>query len=71
MSLDEAKASGAIGLFEDRYGARVRVYSIGEFSKAVCRGPHVEHTGELAACLPNRISIQLRGRHPGFDAMNF
>jgi len=47
MSVDEAKQSGAIGLFEGRYGERVKVYSIGDFSKEICGGPHVEHTGEL------------------------
>jgi alanyl-tRNA synthetase len=47
MSVDAAKQSGAIGLFEGRYGERVKVYSIGDFSKEICGGPHVEHTGEL------------------------
>jgi alanyl-tRNA synthetase len=47
MSLDEARAGGAIGLFEERYGDRVRVYTIGDFSREVCGGPHVAHTGEL------------------------
>jgi alanyl-tRNA synthetase len=47
MSLDEAKQRGAIGLFEERYGERVKVYSIGDFSREICGGPHVEHTGEL------------------------
>jgi alanyl-tRNA synthetase len=51
LSLDEARESGAIGLFGDRYGDRVRVYTIGEgqntFSKEICGGPHVEHTGQL------------------------
>jgi alanyl-tRNA synthetase len=47
MSLAEAKSSGAIGLFEERYGDQVKVYSIGDFSREICGGPHVEHTGEL------------------------
>ena len=47
MSLDEAKHSGAIGLFGDRYGERVKVYQMGDFSKEICGGPHVESTGEL------------------------
>jgi alanyl-tRNA synthetase len=47
MSLDEAKTSGAIGLFEDRYGDMVKVYSIGDFSREICGGPHVDHTGQL------------------------
>ncbi|RIK43828.1 MAG: alanine--tRNA ligase [Chloroflexi bacterium] len=47
MPLDEARESGAIGLFEERYGERVKVYTIGDFSKEICGGPHVEQTGEL------------------------
>jgi alanyl-tRNA synthetase len=47
MSLDEAKHSGALGLFEERYGSLVKVYGIGEFSREICGGPHVAHTGEL------------------------
>lgn len=47
MTLEEAKKSGAIGLFENKYGDRVKVYTIGDFSKEICGGPHVEHTGQL------------------------
>ena len=47
MSLEEAKKSGAMGLFENKYGDRVKVYTIGDFSKEICGGPHVSHTGEL------------------------
>ena len=47
MNLEEARGSGAIGLFEERYQARVKVYSIGDFSKEICGGPHVENTSEL------------------------
>ena len=47
MSYDEAKKSGAIGLFTSKYGDRVKVYTIGNFSKEICGGPHVKHTGEL------------------------
>ena len=47
MTLEEAKASGATGLFENKYGDRVKVYTIGDFSKEICGGPHVKHTGEL------------------------
>lgn len=47
MSLEEAKQSGAIGLFENKYGEKVKVYTIGDFSKEICGGPHVSHTGEL------------------------
>lgn len=47
MTLDEAKAAGAIAFFESKYGEQVKVYSVGDFSKEVCGGPHVEHTGLL------------------------
>ena len=47
MTLEEAKNSGATGLFENKYGDKVKVYSIGDFSKEICGGPHVTHTGEL------------------------
>ena len=47
MTLDEAKASGATGLFENKYGDLVKVYSIGDFSKEICGGPHVERTGKM------------------------
>lgn len=47
MSLDEAKKKGAQGVFESKYGDKVRVYEIGDFSKELCAGPHVENTSEL------------------------
>ncbi|MCI9177606.1 MAG: alanine--tRNA ligase [Clostridia bacterium] len=47
MTLEEAKAAGATGLFENKYGEKVKVYTIGNFSKEICGGPHVTHTGEL------------------------
>lgn len=60
MSVAEARAKGAMGLFADKYGAQVKVYSIGDpeapadahansltFSREICGGPHVEHTGTL------------------------
>lgn len=47
MGLEEAKASGAIALFGEKYEQVVKVYTIGDFSKEVCGGPHVQHTGEL------------------------
>jgi alanyl-tRNA synthetase len=55
MSLPDTKASGALGYFEDKYaqlGGNIKVYIIGDdtkgyFSKEICGGPHVEHTGEL------------------------
>ena len=47
MSVDEAKGLGATGVFDDRYGDRVKVYGVGDFSKEICGGPHVKSTGEL------------------------
>lgn len=47
MSLEEAKEAGAIAFFESKYGEQVKVYSIGDFSKEVCGGPHVERTGTM------------------------
>ena len=47
MTLEEARKSGAMGLFENKYGEKVKVYTIGDFSKEICGGPHVSHTGEL------------------------
>lgn len=47
MSLEEAEKCGAIGEFGEKYGFKVKVYSMGEFSKEICGGPHVEHTGVL------------------------
>lgn len=44
---EEAKAKGAHGTFEDKYGSIVKVYSIGDFSKEICGGPHVSNTNEL------------------------
>ncbi|MFH1938021.1 MAG: hypothetical protein ABIJ60_00595 [Patescibacteria group bacterium] len=45
MSKDEAGKQGVLGAFE--YGDKVKVYSVGEFSKEACNGPHVEQTGQL------------------------
>ena len=49
MTVDEARAQGAIGLFGDKYGERVKVYTMGAFSKEICGGPHANHTGELGS----------------------
>ncbi|HWQ57696.1 MAG TPA: alanine--tRNA ligase [Clostridia bacterium] len=49
MSVDEARVEGAMGLFGDKYGERVKVYTMGKFSKEICGGPHASHTGELGA----------------------
>ncbi|MDR1638464.1 MAG: alanine--tRNA ligase [Clostridiales bacterium] len=49
MTVDEAKAEGAIGVFTDKYGERVKVYSIEGYSKEICGGPHAANTGELVS----------------------
>jgi alanyl-tRNA synthetase len=46
-SLQQALEGGALAFFAEKYGEQVNVYSIGDFSKEVCGGPHVGHTGEL------------------------
>ena len=46
MSVEEAKAQGAVGVFTSKYGDVVKVYTIG-FSKEICGGPHAKRTGEL------------------------
>ncbi len=47
MSLEDAKVSGATGLFANKYGDKVKVYTIGDFSKEICGGPHVARTGNM------------------------
>jgi len=47
MSLTQAKESGALGVFENKYGDKVKVYTIGDVSKEICGGPHAKSTGEL------------------------
>jgi len=47
MGVEEAKSRGAIGLFEDRYGDKVKVYVVGDFSAEICGGPHVRHTAQI------------------------
>ncbi len=47
MTVEEAKAAGAVGLFESKYGAKVKVYTVPGISKEICGGPHVKRTGEM------------------------
>lgn len=47
MDRKKALKSGALGFFTQKYGDQVKVYSIGEFSKEICGGPHVENTDQL------------------------
>lgn len=46
-TVEEAKKEGAVGLFESKYGEKVKVYTMGTFSKEICGGPHAATTGEL------------------------
>lgn len=47
MTLEEAKTAGAYAFFGEKYEEKVKVYSVGDFSKEVCGGPHVENTGSM------------------------
>lgn len=49
MSVDEAKSAGAIGVFESKYGEKVKVYTMGKYSKEICGGPHVSRTGVIGS----------------------
>jgi alanyl-tRNA synthetase len=61
MTLEDAKARGAIGLFEDKYGSRINVYFMGDFSTEVCGGPHVRNTGELGVFKIQKEEASSRG----------
>ena len=47
MTLDEARKSGAHGIFDSKYGDKVRVYIIGDVDSQICGGPHAENTKDL------------------------
>lgn len=53
MTLEEAREKGALAFFNNKYDEQVKVYSIGDFSKEVCGGPHVDNIQAL-----NHFSIQ-------------
>jgi alanyl-tRNA synthetase len=47
MTPEQARKQGAQGVFDNKYGEKVRVYSIGDFSKEICAGPHIKNLKEL------------------------
>ena len=53
VSLEEARAMGALGVFESKYNDMVKVYTVGSddnfFSREICGGPHVSNTSELGS----------------------
>ncbi|HOV69308.1 MAG TPA: alanine--tRNA ligase [Clostridia bacterium] len=49
MPLEKAREMGALGIFDSKYGKMVKVYTMGEFSKEICGGPHARNTAELGS----------------------
>jgi alanyl-tRNA synthetase len=47
MSVGQAQDTGAVGVFSSRYGDMVKVFTMGEYSREICGGPHAARTGEL------------------------
>ena len=47
LTVDQAKEQGAIGVFDSKYGEKVKVYIIEGVDKQICGGPHAKNTGDL------------------------
>ena len=47
MTIEQAQKTGAMGVFGEKYGNKVKVYSISDFSREICGGPHASATGKL------------------------
>jgi len=60
-TVEDAKNQGAIGLFGDKYGEKVKMYTMGEFSREICGGPHAERTGELGTFKIKKEQASSRG----------
>jgi alanyl-tRNA synthetase len=63
ISPEQAQKEGALGFFGEKYGDQVKVYSVGDVSKEICSGPHVERTGVLG-----RFSI-IKQKRIGADTL--
>ncbi len=61
MSPEDARDQGALGYFADRYGDVVKVYAMGDFSKEICGGPHVDNTRELGTFKIKKEQSSSRG----------
>ncbi len=61
MDIEDAKNSGAMGLFEHKYAEKVKVYTMGSFSKEICGGPHAANTGDLVSFKIKKEESSSRG----------